>query len=117
MYQKHQFYYLVNINVKIYNEDLKNGIRNIGEVSLLDIILSERVTKLHRHFVWSNEITVKLNFYMGDEYYQNDTCSFGFVLSEPLFAPAKRQLPMPLFLLSILFTFFNKFIIIFQHSA
>ena len=120
---------LENLAVKLYEDDLKNGIRNIGRIDLLDIILSERVTKIHRHFVWTNEnkekllkindkimqtfekayneavslyndlenriknnddfikdydITVKLNFFMGDEYYKDNAGSIGFVLSEPL---------------------------------
>ena len=120
---------LEKLAIKLYKDDLINGIRNIGVFGLLDIILSERVTKIHNHFVWTNEnkekllktneeimqtfekaykkaiflyndlnirinnnddfikdydITILMNFYMGDEYYKDSSENIGFVLSEPL---------------------------------
>ena len=120
---------LENMAVKLYEEYLHNGIRSIGGCDLLDIILSERVTKIHRNFEWTNEgkeklliindrimqtfekayneavsvineldnkmknndsfikdydVTIKLTFYMEDEYYEGSAGSIGFVLSEPL---------------------------------
>ena len=51
---------LENLAVKLYEEYLKNGIRKIGGTDLLDIILSERVAKIHRHFEWTGENEEKL---------------------------------------------------------
>jgi len=118
---------LEKLAIKLYEEHISKGYR---KMQILDIILSERVTKIHSNFKWINEnknklikindkiiqtfekayneafsvrnelenrikngddflkdyeISIKLDFYMGDELFKDDiNGNFGFVLSEPI---------------------------------
>jgi len=82
--EKKEIFLIVNDNfMKIFNKAHTEAIFVFNE-------LDKRI-KNNDDFIKNFDITIRISFYMGDEYYKHDFNNFGFVLSEPLsgFSPVE----------------------------